>query len=396
MEPQIEQLVKDLRSANEKLEAGDKNQAELKEKVEKLEKALEINEVQNQEVTKKFIAAENFAKEQTEKIAGIEKQMYRMPNGGGANKTGKSEHRKAFEKFMIQGKEKLTADEVKYLRTDNDPDGGYLAPYEYLEEINKKITEVSPIRQIARVRPITSPGATTLTRDTLVTAYWTGEGDTWTESHSEYGQGEIPLHSITGKVKITTKSLFGSRFNMESEIDTDLRESFAQVEGAGFVSGNAVKKPQGFMVNATVVAAAATSGIANDMTADNLIDLAGSLKTGYNPVYLLNRTTIAAIRKMKDGSGAYIWQAGNLAAGVPNALNGYSYVEVPDMDDIGTNKYPVAFGDFRKGYLIVDGLTMQMLRNPYKDDGFVYFTAERFVGGQVVLPEAIKILKCAV
>jgi HK97 family phage major capsid protein len=110
-----------------------------------------------------------------------------------------------------------------------------------------------------------------------------------------------------------------------------------------------------------------------------------------------NRKELAYIRTLKVGAGtdAYAWQPGNGAAGVPSTLAGYSYIDLPDMADRDTGAKPVIFADFRKLYTIVDAFNAIMLRNPYSTDGFVTFSLQSFLGGDVVMPEAGCILVCA-
>ena len=403
---QIAQLLADLRKANEQLIAGQGVASEHKEKIAKIEKALETSEVENQKLMASIAAKD---KEQTaikERMDNLEKTAKRFPNGS-SEKEQANVVMKAFEKYIQHGPLRMTDDErkllagvtsenseLKTMQTDVDPDGGYLAPPEYLMEILKKITLISPIRQFARVRKVSSPTERVLRRDSLVTSYWTVEGaSTFTGSNSKYGMPEIPLHSLTGEVTITTKNLWGSAFNIENEINSDLIEEFARAESEAFVDGNGKSKPQGILNNSDIETV--NSGVANGLVFDNFHSLYGKIKTGYKPVYGMTRLTVSVVRKMKDSMGQYLWQAGNVAAGIPNTINGEPYIEVPHLDEIGANKYPVMYGDLNKGYMIADGLTLAILRNPYRLSGKVIFTAERFVGGQVVMPEAIKLLKCS-
>ena len=404
-EKQIAQLLADLRKANEQLVAGQGVASEHKEKISKIEKALEANEAENAKLVAAIAAKDKAAGELKDRIDGMEKTLKRFPNG--STEVGQaSMAMKAFEKYVHYGAGKLTDDErklladvtsenseIKTLSTDVDPDSGYLAPAEYLLEILKKITLISPVRQFARVRKVSAPSQRMFRRDTLVTSYWTGEAKTFVASNSKYAMPEIPLHSLTGEVNITTKDLFGSAFNMENEINLDLIEEFARAESESFVTGNGKSKPSGFTLNSDIEVV--NSGVANGIVADNFDSLYGKIKTGYKPIYGMNRLTISVIRKMKDSMGRYLFEQGNLAAGIPNQIKGDPYVEMPHMPDIGANLYPIVYGDFSKGYQIVDGLTLAILRNPYRTSGLVIFTAERFVGGQVVMPEALKLLKCS-
>lgn len=403
-----------LRESSAALDAGAKHIGELKAKVEEMEKKLEPMEAENQKLVAEIGLKNKQVSDTKERLDTLEKQLHRIPNGS-EEAAARKMQMKTMEKFLV-GLSSMTDEERmlmpsvnmsnelrahlasqvqegKSLRTDIDPSGGFLAPPEYILEINKKITLVSPIRQYAKVRPVSAPEARSFRRDTLVTSYWPGEAQTFTPSQSIYGRDDILAHSLIGEVQITTKDLWSSAFNMESEINADLAEEFARNESQKFVVGTGKGQPEGFMNNPNVEVS--NSGIANDIAFDNFHTLYGLIKTGYNPIYGGNRHTIARIRKMKDGVGRYLWEAGNVAAKIPNTINGDPYIEIPHMDDIGSNKYPIVYGDFSKGYLIVDGLQIIVIRNPFRTSGYVIFTAERFVGGKVIMPEAIKLLKCS-
>lgn len=103
------------------------------------------------------------------------------------------------------------------------------------------------------------------------------------------------------------------------------------------------------------------------------------------------------MRKLKDAQGSYIWQPG-LADGTPNTILGQPYVEVPDMPDVAADTYPIIFGDLRRGYTIVDRISLSILRDPFTQatNGNIRFIARRRVGGQVVLAEALRKLKVSV
>ena len=140
------------------------------------------------------------------------------------------------------------------------------------------------------------------------------------------------------------------------------------------------------------------SGSATEITGDGIINLKYALKSAYtaNATFLLNRTSLAAIRKLKDINGQYIWMSG-IAAGRPNTLDGDPYLEMPDMPNAGAGLYPVAYGDFRRGYAWVDRLQMAFLRDPYTQAavGNVRNIFRQRVGGQVRDAEAIKKMKCS-
>jgi HK97 family phage major capsid protein len=380
-------LVKEVRELAEKKEKDVLD----KEKEAKLDAALDKFEKKSEELAKKLIDEQEKNANLSEKIEIFEKQLTRLP-AGGKNGLSIQEGKKAFNAFIKTGE----VDEIgkKYIRTDSNPDGGALTSYDIIPDLIKDITEISPVRQVARVDSTDKIGTENYQRSSLVTVYMVGEGNAATASNSKYQNLKIPVLGMMGEVQITQKAAMQSGFDFETEARADLIEAFAQLEGQLFVKGNGATEPMGFMTSPLV--SSINSGIADDIDYDSIIDLTGQVKTGYNPVFGFNRLTRARIRKLKDGSGSYIWQAGNLAAGIPNSVEGYSYFEMPDMDNIGAGLYPVVFGDFKKGYNIVEGTQMLVQRNPYRLSGYIILEMTRFIGGDVRTAEALKKLKCSV
>ena len=222
---------------------------------------------------------------------------------------------------------------------------------------------------------------------------WAGEGETGLTSNSQYGRLELNAKRLTVSVAITAEELQDANVDMVNEINSDVRESFAQLRGASFVNGTGNGTPEGFMVNPDITSI--NSGDANLLTFNSLLSVTGEVKTGYNPIYAFNRRTLAAIRTMRNGNGDYIWQAGNLAAGVPNAIAGSSYAVLNDMPDIGAGLIPVIYGDFFAGYLIGERKGMTVIRDEYslKKDGKVEFTFMERLDAMVTQPEAFEKIK---
>lgn len=389
---ELHEVVTELRST---LDSVNADRADAKEKVTKLEAKLDEMEKLNQDMVKKQLEAEKLQKEALENYKNLEQQLYLVPNS--LSKDVKSDHMKAFEKFCRLGKNALSDVELGYLRTDSNIDGGYLAPAEYVAEINKEITEISNLRPLARIRTTSSKAMKIPKRTGLATAYWVGQGGSSTESHSKYGKTYIAVERLTGETRASIEDLMESAFNMGQEINADMVEAFNKIEGAAFVNGlgAAANQPLGFMQTPSV--AVVKSGLAADIQWDNFIDLSGALKDGYNPIFGLNRQTLTGARKLKDGVGNYIWQPGSVSAGIANSIEGYPYVTFVDMDDIGASKYPVVFADFRY-YTIVDHTQMWALRDDYSlsREGKVVFIFHKFVGGEIEIEEAFVKLQCAV
>jgi len=287
--------------------------------------------------------------------------------------------------------------EYKSLNVSTDTAGGYLAPEEYVREIIKGITEMSPVRSLARVRTTMNKSVEIPKRTGQFAAQWVSEQGTKSETTGlSYGLEELPTHELYALIDISNQMVEDSAFDMEAEIRMEAEEQFSVAEGTAFVSGTGVGKPEGFLSNADV--ATTNSGAATAVTADGILSLFYGIKTAYarNATWLMNRTTLGSVRKLKDANNQYLWMPG-LAQGQPNSINGAPYVEMPDMPNEGAGTKPVAFGDFRRAYTWVDRIVMEMLRDPYTQatSGNVRFILRKRVGGQVTLAEALRALVCA-
>jgi HK97 family phage major capsid protein len=292
--------------------------------------------------------------------------------------------------------------EYKALSVTPDTAGGYLAPVEYVREIIKAETEISPVRSLARVRQTSQKAVQIPKRTGQFAAQWVAEQGTKSETTGlTYGMEELHLHELYALVDISNQMLEDSAFNMQSEISMEAVEQFAVAEGAAFVSGTGVGKPEGFLSHSGLqtTASGTAANIADaDGQANGLLTLKHAIKTAYtrNATWLMNRTTLGAARKLKDDNANYIWQPG-LALGKPNTIDGDPYVEMPDMPSEGAGLKPIVYGDFRRAYTWVDRISMEMLRDPYTQatGGNVRFIVRKRVGGQVVLVEAIRALVCS-
>lgn len=286
--------------------------------------------------------------------------------------------------------------EYKALSVANDSAGGFLAPIEFVREITKGVTELSPVRALARVRQTSGRGIELPKRTGQFAARRVIEQGTKSETTGlAYGNDEINAPEMFALVDITQNMLEDAAFNMEDEINSEATEQFSLLEGNEFVTGSGVGELEGFLNKATVE----TLGFGGSaITADGLILLKYKLKTTYtaNAQFLLNRTSLGQVRTLKDLNGAYIWQPG-LASGRPNTIDGDAYTEVPAMPNAAANARPVAYGDFRKAYVLLERITMDMLRDPYTQatQGKIRYVFRKRVGGKVTLDEAIKIGLCA-
>jgi len=326
----------------------------------------------------------------------LETKLNRPAQGETKGVDQEVEKKKAFNLYLRKGVEAFTP-EQKALVTYDDTLGGYLAPSEYVNEIIKGIVEFSPIRTVASVRQTSRRDVELPKKTGSLSAVWVAETGTRSETTGmTYGLEKIPVHEMSAIVDISFADLEDSEFNMEAEISAECAEQFGVAEGKAFVEGNSVGKPQGILTNGSIESTA--SGDADEITADGLLDIFYDLKSAYanNAVWLLNRSTLKAIRKLKDGNGNYLWQP-NIGLGTPPTICERPYIECVDMHDIAANAYPAVLGDFKRGYKIIDRIAISITRDnlTQASSGKCRFTARKRVGGQVVLAEAIRKLKIA-
>jgi len=371
-----------------------------KEKIALIEKSLESFE----ENSGKLVAAQKLSDEKAiaaeEKACGLEQVLkdLEIEIARGAHSGVEKDYRetpefKALSQFVKFG-EFDDKEQKAMLRTDSDVAGGYLVQDEMDNVIVKKITEISAIRSLARVRTTSAKTLNIPVRNSIPSATYEGETEKGGDSASGYTSEQITAFRQTHSVPITMDMLMDSAFDMESEIMSDSAEAFAQGEGAAFVNGDGVKKPFGFLQDSRITGL--TSSTSGTIDADDVILISGEIKTGYVPTYIFNRRTLAFLRTLKSTDGNFLWQPG-LNGVVANTINGYQYLIADDMPDIAANSKSIAFGDFLRGYTVIDRTGLSVIRDELalKKEGMIEFTMNRWNSGQVVLPEAIKIITTA-
>ena len=326
-----------------------------------------------------------------ERLDQIEAKMNRP--GDQEKKDGPTDEMKAFAAYLRHGDR---AEEVKTLQVGVDPQGGYLAPNEMSTEMIRNLVQFSPIRSIASVRSTSAPAVSYPKRTGITNGKWKGELQAQEASEPAFGQAEIPTQELNTYVDISNQLLADSGGAAEAEVRLALAEDFGQKEGLAFVSGNGVLAPEGFLTNADVAYTA--NGHATTLAAEPLITLMYALPAIWRNrgTWVMNGTTLATIRKLKDGQNNFLWQP-SYQAGQPETLLGRPVVEAVDMPDIASGAFPIVFGDFTTAYRIVDRLAMSVLVNPYllATNGITRIHATRRVGGAVLQAGAIRKLKMA-
>lgn len=316
------------------------------------------------------------------------------PNGGTEEKTEPSEERKAFAAYLRHGAS-APADTLKVLTEASDPQGGFLAPPEMSTEFLRDLVEYSPIRAYASVRQTTAPSVVYPTRTGITNARWVGETQLRTESEPSFGQLEVAAKELATYVEVSNRLLADSAGQAEAEVRLALAEDFAQKESIAFLEGDGILEPEGILTNTAIPTTTAASATA--LAPDELITLMYALPGPYRNrgAWAMNGTTLAALRKLKDGQGAYIWQPA-LTEGQPETILGRPVVEMVDLPDLGAGLTPVIYGDW-SGYRIVDRIQMSILVDPYTraTNGITRIHATRRVGGAVLQPKKFRRLKMA-
>jgi HK97 family phage major capsid protein len=288
--------------------------------------------------------------------------------------------------------------------------GGYVAPAELERQILRRLQATSPMRDICQVRTI---GAGTFRKPVStagLAASWVAETAVRPETAAPtLDVIDFPAGELYASPAATQALLDDAYVNIDEWLAEEVQDAFAAQETAAFVAGDGVNKPKGLLAYTAAADATATwgqvgylaTGVAGAWPASNptdkLIDLIYAAKTQYrqNGRFVMNRRTVSAVRKFKDAQGNYIWNAA-LQPGQSASLLGYPVTEIEAMPDVAANGLAIAFGDFEKGYLIVDRAGVRVLRDPYSAKPHVLFYTTKRVGGGVQNFDAIKLLKFAV
>ena len=308
--------------------------------------------------------------------------------------------------YLRQGREA----EVKSITGTTGADGGFAVPREIDAEIASQLRKLSPIRAISQVVQTGTAGYRKLITNGGTSSGWVSETalrpETGTPNFTEVSP---PTGELYANPAASQSMLDDAAFDLEAWLASEIAMEFARAEGAAFINGTGTNQPRGFLNAPTSAAGDATRpfgtlqfvGSGNATGFDTapeikLIDLVHALKPGHRQgaTWVMNSATLASVRKLKAADGSFLWQPG-LMEGQPNRLLGYPVVEAEDMPDIAANAFPIAFGNFRAGYLIAERSATSILRDPFTNKPFVHFYATKRIGGQVLDSDAIKLLRIA-
>lgn len=311
------------------------------------------------------------------------------------------EHDAAWSRYLRNGDESgLARLDTKALSTDTDEQGGYVAPPELDRLIEARLMQTSPMRQIATVRQ-TSAGTYRKPVSLGVGAQWAGETDARTQtSTTGLSLLEFPAGELYAMPAATQTLLEDAYADIDEWLADETEAAFSIQESAAFVSGDGNGKPKGLLTYPKSDEASHSWGqlgtvdgnFGADDAGDQLIDLIHTPKSQFrvNGRFVMNRRTAAAVRKVKDGDGRYLWAPG--MGGEAATVLGYPVTELEDMPDISGGQAAIAFGDFRRGYLIADRQGARVLRDPFSAKPYVLFYTTKRVGGGVQNFDAIKLM----
>lgn len=337
------------------------------------------------------------------KNAALEAMIQRGDMGNGKADESKA-HADLNEFARKEGKQSL---EIRAMATDTGPKGGYLVMPELSATVVGRVFETSPLRLVANVEMTGAKSRTFLIDDDEGTAEWSGERAVATEDTPDVGQKEIVAHDITAKMNATADMLEDAYFDLAGWLQGKGADKIARSENTAFFTGTGVNKPRGLLTYSAWASAGVyerdkleqvVSGAATTFTADGLIDAQAALKEEYQAgaVWLMKRASFGAVLKLKGADNFYFGQTLLKDGMTAMQLLGKRVIFCDDMQAIGTGSNLIAaYGDFGRGYTILDRIGLQVLRDPFTADPYTVFRLRRRTGGDVTSFDAIKLVKAS-
>lgn len=337
--------------------------------------------------------------------SALEKELAGLKRPDGSGTKAASEHKTAFMQFVRKGVDTGLGElQAKALQIGVDADGGYAVPEELDRTIIELLRDESPMRQVCGQITVGTPDYKKLVNLGGAGAGWVGETAPRPETNTPtLAQIAAFMGEIYANPQATQTSLDDMFFDAEGWLNGEVAREFAEMEGSAFLLGNGTNKPKGALAYPLALTNDKTrpygtlqkliSGTAGAFNGDKLIDMVHALKAGYrgNATWMMNNLSVAYARKLKDSEGNYLWRPG-LEAGQASSLLGYGITENEDMPDIAADANALMFGDFKRGYTIVDRIGTRVLRDPYTNKPYVGFYTTKRVGGMLVDSQAIKVL----
>ncbi|MHB1364702.1 MAG: phage major capsid protein [Eubacteriales bacterium] len=316
------------------------------------------------------------------------------PGHTGESKVGRAtdEYKNAFWKQM---KNQSSYEVKNALQIGTDSEGGYLVPDEFERTLISALSEENIFRQLAHVMQTSNGERKIPIVSTRGSASWIEEEGNIPESDDSFGQALIGAYKLGTMIKVSEELLNDNIFDLQGYISKEFGRRIGNKEEDAFFNGDGSGKPTGIFNTTGGAQVGVTSASATAITADEIIDLFYSLRSPYrkNSLFILNDSTIKAIRKLKDGNGVYLWQP-SIQAGSTDTLMGKKIITSIYVPEIASGTKIIAFGDFSY-YWIADrqGRSFKRLNELFATTGQVGFLATQRVDGKLILPEAVKVLQ---
>lgn len=281
------------------------------------------------------------------------------------------------------------------LQEGTDSEGGYLVPDEFERTLVKALEEENIFRKLAKIIQTSSGDRKIPVVTTHGSASWLDEEELVPESDEVFSQTSLSAYKLGTFIKVSDELLNDSVFDLESYISSEFARRIGHKEEEAFFTGDGSGKPTGIFAASGGADVGITAAAAAALTADELIDFFYSLRSPYrkNAVWVMNDSTVKAIRKLKDGNGQYLWQPA-LTAGTPDTILNRPVYTSSYVPAIAAGAKTIAFGDFGY-YWIADrqGRSFKRLNELFATTGQVGFMATQRVDGKLILSEAIKVLQ---
>lgn len=351
---------------------------------------------------KKISDALDQHKQRMDRIETVQARPGREMKSLGYVGEDQGEYKAAFTTYLRKGMDSgLEQIQTKALSVGTDANGGYLVPNQMADLIVQIVNESSPMRALATVETISSDSLDLIEDTVDFGAAW---GDETTVRSAEttsptLGRNTIDTFEMYAQPQATQKLIDDGSIDIEQWIARKVADKMARLEATAFISGDGTTQPKGILTYTAGTSwgqiQQVGTGVSATVTADSLVQLYYALKDDYarNATFLMHRTTVQAVRLLKEATtNQYLWQPG-LTAGTPDTLLGVPVALASDMPIPAASALSVAVGDFKRAYLIVDRIGIRTLRDPFTAKPFVKFYTTKRVGGEVVNTDAIKILK---
>lgn len=366
------QAKSDILSAedNATYERMEKDVVDLGKEIDRLNKQASIDNELNQPTTNAIVGAPTLGKESGAKDQ-YDQSFWNMMRGN------------------------VSANVMNALKEGSDSDGGYLVPDEFENQLIQKLHQENVLRSISHVIQTSSGDHKIPVVASEGTASWLDEEAAYTESNSSFGQVTLGAHKLGTLIKVSDELLNDSAFDLTNYISTEFARRLGDSEEEAFLTGNGTGRPTGILNDSNGAKDGVTAAAADAITFDELIDLFYSLKEPYrkNAVFLMNDSTVKAVRKLKDQNGQYIWQP-SVQLGTPDMILNRPVFTSQYMPTLSAGNKIALFGDFSY-YWIADrqGRTFKRLNELYAVNGQVGFLGSQRVDAKTILPEALTTLK---